>query len=172
MADTQRATNALLNLLADNTSGAISEQDLRDALVSVLGGYGSVYVADGVTSQAVTAAAAKLEAFAADGPASGVTPAHADDSLTPLVTADYWVEFGADVSADVGGEFTFELRLNGAAAGGLKSTVELEAAGETRHAGFAGPISLTANDVVTVYVSGAVGNLTVRHGRLALKRIG
>lgn len=172
MADTQRATNALLNLLADNTSGAISEQDLRDVVASVLGGYGSVYVQDGATPQAVTGAAAKLTAFAAEGPASGVTPSHADDSLTPLVTADYWLEFGADVSTDAAGEFTFELRVDGVASGGFKAVVELEAAGETRHAGFAGPISLTANDVVTVYVSGSVANLTVKQGRLALKRIG
>ncbi len=37
MADTLRTLSALLALLADNTSGAISPQDLRDFLVSVAG---------------------------------------------------------------------------------------------------------------------------------------
>ena len=37
MADTVRALSALQTLLADNTSRAISEQDLRDAVYSVLG---------------------------------------------------------------------------------------------------------------------------------------
>lgn len=37
MTDTVRAYSALVTLLADNTSRAISPQDLRDMLVSVLG---------------------------------------------------------------------------------------------------------------------------------------
>lgn len=37
MADTVRALSALQTLLADNTSRAINEQDLRDFLYSVLG---------------------------------------------------------------------------------------------------------------------------------------
>src|SRR5690242_7485885 len=37
MADTVRTLSALQTLLADNTTRAISEQDLRDALYSVLG---------------------------------------------------------------------------------------------------------------------------------------
>lgn len=39
MADTERTTAALQALLADNTSGAIGPQDLRDLLASCLGGY-------------------------------------------------------------------------------------------------------------------------------------
>jgi len=37
MADTKRLLSALQTLLADNTDGLISAQDLRDMLVSVMG---------------------------------------------------------------------------------------------------------------------------------------
>jgi hypothetical protein len=45
MADTQRTLAAILTLLADNTSGAISPQDLRDAVVSLRSGHGLLSVA-------------------------------------------------------------------------------------------------------------------------------
>lgn len=172
MADTERSTAALLALCADNQAGAISAQDLRDVIVSALGGYASVYVVDGAAAQAVTGTAAKLTAFVADGPSSGATPAHADDQITIGASGNYWVEFSADVEASVLGAFVAELRNNGSAEGSMKTECEFEAAGELRHLGFAGPVTLSNGDVLTVYVSGAVGNLTTKHARLAVKRIG
>lgn len=47
MADTQRSVSAILALLADNSTGAISPQDIRDAFVSWRMGMGQIYVADG-----------------------------------------------------------------------------------------------------------------------------
>lgn len=41
MVDTIRTLSALQSLLGDNTSGDISAQDLRDMLVSALGGFGA-----------------------------------------------------------------------------------------------------------------------------------
>lgn len=45
MADTRRSVADILTLLADNTSGAISPQDLRDAMVSWRPGHGQIFVA-------------------------------------------------------------------------------------------------------------------------------
>ena len=45
MADTQRDVATILSLLADNTSGAISPQDLRDAFVTWRMAHGQIYVA-------------------------------------------------------------------------------------------------------------------------------
>lgn len=42
MADTQRTITQILALLADNTAGDISEQDLRDAVLSLRPGFGTV----------------------------------------------------------------------------------------------------------------------------------
>lgn len=44
MADTQRTKSALATLLADNTSGAISPQDLRDLMESLHFSFGSLYI--------------------------------------------------------------------------------------------------------------------------------
>jgi hypothetical protein len=44
MADTQRTVAALLTLFADNTSGEISAQDLRDFVVSVNLSHGGMYL--------------------------------------------------------------------------------------------------------------------------------
>lgn len=172
MADTERSTAALLARAADNNSGDITPQDLRDIIVSALGGYASVYVADGNSPQAVSATAAKLEAFDSDGPASGATPDHSSDAIAIGVTAIYWVEFCCDLEADTAGSYTAELRVDDVAAGGLKSVCEFEASGETRSWRFAGPVSLSAANVLSVYVSGPSANITVKHAQLAVKRIG
>ncbi len=50
MADTVRALSALQTLLADNTSRAISPQDLRDAIYSALGAVPSVAKSAGYTA--------------------------------------------------------------------------------------------------------------------------
>lgn len=44
MADTERLLSTILALLADNTTGDISEQDIRDTIVSVNPGHGELYV--------------------------------------------------------------------------------------------------------------------------------
>lgn len=44
MTDTQRSWAAILALLADNTAGQISPQDLRDALLTLRSGHGHQYV--------------------------------------------------------------------------------------------------------------------------------
>ena len=44
MADTRRTVSALQTLLADNTTGDISPQDLRDFLVSAAPEYGGLYI--------------------------------------------------------------------------------------------------------------------------------
>ncbi len=45
MADTQRTVSAVLALLADNTSGNISPQDLRDGMVSWRNAHGQIFIA-------------------------------------------------------------------------------------------------------------------------------
>lgn len=44
MADTRRSLSALQTALADNTTGAIAAQDIRDLLVSCAPPYGSMYI--------------------------------------------------------------------------------------------------------------------------------
>lgn len=44
MVDTQRSLSAIQTLFADNTAGAISPQDLRDAVETLRMGHGEIYV--------------------------------------------------------------------------------------------------------------------------------
>jgi len=44
MAETQRTLASVLTLLADNTSGAISPTDLRDAVETLRPGHGEIYI--------------------------------------------------------------------------------------------------------------------------------
>jgi hypothetical protein len=48
MADTVRTLAELLTLLADNTTGAISEQDMRDVVVSLSPAHGGMYISSAV----------------------------------------------------------------------------------------------------------------------------
>ncbi|GAB4434129.1 MAG: hypothetical protein Kow00120_00250 [Anaerolineae bacterium] len=67
MADTVRALSALQTLLADNTGGAISPQDLRDAVISAVGRlYGRALAVDATLT-------ADDIVIVATGGASGIT---------------------------------------------------------------------------------------------------
>jgi hypothetical protein len=172
MPDTERSLASLQALLADNQAGAIVAQNVRDFLVTALGGYAMVYLVGGAVAQAVTGTPAKLTAFTADGPEFGANGDHANDQITINTNGIYWVEFSADFETNATGAFVAELRKDGVAEGSLKAETEFEAAGEMRHWHFAGLVSLNAAEVLTVYVSGAAANITVKHARLAVKRIG
>lgn len=63
MTDTLRTLSALQTLLADNTSGLISAQDVRDMLVSLAPDRGEMYV----SSSAVTTTAVQNTWYAAAG---------------------------------------------------------------------------------------------------------
>ena len=54
MADTQKTWAQIQTLLADNTTGAISPQDLRDAIYSLVPSYGGVYFNGGSTVTSIT----------------------------------------------------------------------------------------------------------------------
>lgn len=75
MPNTVRPLADILSLLADNTSGAISPQDLRDAIVSVFGNY-SQLTGSGIVSGALSFKV--YDMWTGSGPTSGcITPDHA-----------------------------------------------------------------------------------------------
>lgn len=171
MADTEQSKAALIAACPSGSAAAITAQVLRDIIVSAFGGFAMIRVIDGAAAQAVTGSAAVLTAFNADGPEVGADASHATDRITVAVSGHYWVEFRADLDADSAGVYAAELAKNGSAEGTLKSICELEASGETRTLGFAGPVVLSGTDYVQILVSGPAANITVRQARLAVKRI-
>lgn len=174
MPDTERSKAALLAThFPDNSSGAIKAQDLRDFVASALGGYASIYAASAAGAQLLGTTPAKLTGFAANGPSSGATPDHANDQITIGVTAVYWVSFAASVSGDAA-TYTVKLYKGANPEGSLLDSCKPAAGTDVEKLCFAGPVSLSAGDVLTVYgeADSSAKNLTIRSATLAVRRIG
>jgi hypothetical protein len=104
MADTQRTTSAALALLADNTQGNISPQDLRDGFVTYQMRHGQIYVA-AADSGAVTISDTTNYFEMNSGPTWTLTSgAHDFDMsagngrLTYTGTADVWMHCALSLS--------------------------------------------------------------------------
>ena len=54
MADTSRSLSDILTLMADNTTGAISAQDLRDLIVSLSPAFGGLYISSSAETSIAT----------------------------------------------------------------------------------------------------------------------
>lgn len=74
MSDTSRSLSAILALFADNSTGNISAQDLRDFVVSIFPGEGSMYV----TSSAATTISVATTYYKAAGTTTAITTTNFD----------------------------------------------------------------------------------------------
>lgn len=175
MTDTQRDTPTLQALFADNSSGKITAQMVRDLLVSVFGGYGWIYVENGATPQVVNVAAAKLTAFAVNGvPSNGPVPDQANDQITVPLAGDYFAHGEFALSGTAARTVQFQLRKNGVAVAGVRSRAKFDAAGDLLEVSFSGPVTCAANDVLTVFVAADVDgtSITVVDATLSIRRVG
>lgn len=176
MADTQRTQAAILALFANNTSGDISPQDLRDFVVSVMGGYGDLRSNAGGVVSSIGTSPVKVTAFDANGEsdAVGVVPDHTNDQIVLGVSGAFEISVMLSTSAATDLEvFTFEVFVNGspsglehsvASSGGdLKETVQIQ-----------GMLSLAAADVIDLRVNAlAAGrSITVSRASMMMKRVG
>lgn len=161
MADTRRTRAELLASLADNSTGDISAQDLRDFLVTIMGGYASLKTVDGTTAQgSINATPAKVTTWDTNGAANGLIPDHTTDDITVDVSGVYFVE--CDISFSGSGNSTFQvhLRVDGVEADeGFHR--KIGSGGDTGSAGFHGIVSLTAAEVLTVYIESQDGGTTI-----------
>lgn len=175
MADTQRSLVALQSLLADNSTGDISPQDLRDFLVSALGGYASMHCAAGSIAQTADITAAALTCWNGNGSASsGVTPDHANDRVTVSVAGDYLVTFAASLRATAGRTVKLQLRQNGVAVAGASAEFNAQATTDIACLTATRVVTCAASDVLTVYISASADgtNVTVSEASLSIKRVG
>jgi hypothetical protein len=166
MSDTQRTRAELLALLADNASGAISEQDLRDVLVSVLGGYGHLFF---FTKNVTANIATQTLSTWGTGPASGVTLSGAAGTLTVPVDGDYFVSFSATFSGTAGRKVSFS-------SGALPMTpkVKLDSAGDDVAVSWSGIVTLAAATAISILYAADVDWTAVSFtsGSLAVRRVG
>ena len=153
MADTAKSVADLQTLLANNTSGAISPQDLRDFLVSALGVYGGISVnGNGTETQSnIGTTPVKLVGFDTDGNANGCTPAQASDQITVDVAGNYRISFHATFSGDAS-IYSFRARIDGVEQP-FGCGRKIGTAGDVGSTSFEAPgITLAATDVLTIYV--------------------
>lgn len=175
MTDTIRDRTTLLTLLADNVSGDISAQDMRDVLVSLHGVYGQIYVTGGAAAQSLDTTPAKLTSFAANGSSAGTTPDHTNDQITVGTDGVYLVSGQFSAIGETGTTYILKLRNNAVAVdqATAKFTTSLMV-GDAVSASFVGLVSLSASDVLTVYgesddAGGA--NLTLVEAQLVVRRL-
>jgi len=150
MADTIRDRTDLLALLADNTSRDISPQDMRDVLVSTHGVYGGLYVQDGSTAQTgVDTTPAKMTGFAGNMTAAGTTPDHTNDQITVLTDGVYLVWCQISFTGAASTEYQAHLRVDAVE---QEEGFHVEGATTAVAGGFVAVKSLSANEVLTVYI--------------------
>lgn len=177
MADTQRDTGSLLTLYADNTTGDISPQDLRDGIVSILGAYGGLKC---TSAQAMTSTISTTDtkalfwngALPDDGTVVIGNPT--DDDIDVTIAADYEVHVHMSPSSATASEsFTFTVYVNGVATD-IKATPVSDGSGNVPDFAFSGIISVSGGNTVDVRVKCAGGSgrsMTVTSGAFWMKRL-
>jgi hypothetical protein len=115
MVDTPRTRTDLLTILADNITGDISPQDIRDMLVSIFGVWSAIYVAEGSTPQSgITTTPVKLTGFTTNIAGSGgMTPDHTDDSIEIELDGDYLVISAIAFSGSINQGFEIHVAVDG-----------------------------------------------------------
>ena len=182
MAQTERPFSTIETLLADNATGAISPQDLRDAIASKMG-YGGLLLSTsgaGATLNGVDTNPTLIDVFdtitaqSSDVNTAGVVGTLASTySLTVGATGIYMVSFWASLSSSaIPRTLTFQLFI-----GGVVDVINLEryvSAADTGAVAFTQGCALTIGDVLDMRVFGNTGttNLTFRGAGFSIHRIG
>jgi hypothetical protein len=175
MADTARSLSDLQALLADNATGDISPQDLRDFLVTSLGVYGGIYVSDGAAAQgSIDTSYTKITGFAGDAASSDTTPDHTADTITIGVTGIYFVMANLSFSGTASVTFSVALYSQGVEQD-IHFARTISTGGDVGAAGLSGLISLTAADVLDLRIkasSGSGRSITLVQGNFSVRMVG
>ena len=173
MADTRRSRADILTLFADNSLQEISAQDLRDFVVSMMGGYASIKTADGSTPQTgIGTTPVLLTQWTVNGISDGLTPDHTADSIVVDVDGVYDVDCDISFSGSANATFEVHMRVDGVEQDeGMHR--KLSTGGDVGSAGFGGQVSLSAGQVLTTYVEAdaADKSITVADGQFKVHQI-
>ena len=174
MADVELSLADILAALADNADWEIDAPDVRQSILSALGGYGGLSVVDGSTPQALSALPEKLTGFSdvlPSDPNSNVVPNVLNQHMTVAVEGVY----EAHLSLQYGVSGSVEAEL-GVAVDGTPTAIRMDRVlgGPRIGEHCSGPIVVPAGQAVSAYVkllSGA-GDITIKKGTLWIKRAG
>lgn len=178
MADTARSKTDILALFADNAIGAISEQDLRDFVVSLLGEYAGIYVIGGSTNQVVSATPAKMVNWTENGLSVGPTPDYANNEITANTAGVYRVDGSFMFSGSNGKIYYAALYKDSGSgfvdAGAPRMKRKLDVGGDVGSTAMHGYVSLNPTDKICVYVWSSDGGIdfTIEEAAFSMKRVG
>lgn len=174
MADTIRDRAAIIALLADNTSGDISPQDLRDFTVSTWGVYGGLSFYNKSATQSLNTTAATIVAYDTTGGADGTTVSTGSHNITVLSAGVWTVEAHMTLTAfNSGTLYSFHIAKNGTRISGATASLKTTDTTSYQNISIALTVSLVNTDIITVQgESDSGGGQTVIpvHGQLLVKR--
>jgi hypothetical protein len=172
MADTRRTKAEILALFADNAIGSISAQDLRDSIVTMMGGYAVLRKAGAGVAFAVTATPQKLTTFNGLGAFNGLIADHTTDDITTDIGGTYSIIFDISFSGTALKTFFFNFYIDGVPQSEAAQR-KLGTGGDIGSTGMSAIITLTAGQVVTIYVSSPDGgnSITVADSQLNMHQI-
>jgi hypothetical protein len=163
----------LTALFADNTSGDISPQDLRDFLDSIMSVYGAIFVSAGVTGQVIASGVPEqLTEWTHDGSANGVTPAFASDQITIDNDGVYAVNFAISFAGITNCVFQFTMYKNGSPMSPVLGAQRKTGNTDVGSCGFNCQVSLVDGDIISIWVEGDQnGTFTAVDCQLTIHRI-
>ncbi|MCK5639680.1 MAG: hypothetical protein KAJ19_02740 [Gammaproteobacteria bacterium] len=174
MADTIRTRAQLLALLADNQTGDIGAQDMRDILVSLMGVYGGILDTVNTSTQTVALGVPeKLINFTENGLSVGMTPDFANNDLQADHTGVYQI-FGKVALHANASNVLFEVHFRvDSVEDAAGSHTKLAAAGASASATWMNIISLNAGEKLSIWIESDKNcDITVEHAELIAVRIG
>lgn len=161
MADTQKTWAEIQTLLADNTAGAISPQDMRDAIYSLVPSFGGVYVAGNSTATSIVSANTD---YVTNWNSSGAqtnarqftvsTAGRLTYSGTVNIHCHVACTISFSVSVAASKEVQFKIYKNGSTeVAGSLTTVDTNGATVTLSTAIHCDVGLSTNDYLEVWVS-------------------
>ena len=174
MADTIRDRVAVLALLADNTSGDISPQDLRDLAVSTWGLYGAISFYGKSATQSLNTTPATIVAYDTTGGNDGCSVSTGSHNITISSDGVWMVEAHMTLTAfNSGTLYSFHIAKNGTRIPGASAAIKTADTTDYKVVSMALTASFVNTDIITVQgESDAGGGQTVIpvHGQLIVKR--
>lgn len=160
-------------LFADNTSGNISPQDLRDFLDTTMGGYGSISCHEGSTAQVLAAGVAEqLTEFTANGISNGTTPDYTGNDITIDYTGIYDIQFNVSFEGISTAVQDFLLYVDGAHPALAPHSKRKTANNDVGFCAFTGQLSLTAGEVLSIWIdSDTSGSIVLVESHFLVRRI-
>lgn len=184
MAQTERSNTDIIALLADNAAGAISPQDLRDAIASFMG-YASMVLSVGGAPQVMNAVGTTpvlVDVFdvaltqSADVNVGGTAVTLSPDyRLTVNSTGVYSVHFFASFSSSANNKLvTFTPHVNGVASSLLEVDRFIATGSDTGVVAMQSIVPYTAGQYgdIRVNVDSGTANLTFLAAGMSIHRVG